>query len=276
MALARRLSDIDTDMSAERLQCVVEGDAAAFTELVRTYQRPVYNLVYSIVRNADDAQDIVQDVWVKVARCLPQLREPARFTSWLFRIARNCSNDYYSAKKSRPQSALTARDEDDEQPFDVEDAHAEIPEDHVVAQDERRKVWETLGGLSEADRTILFLRESRELPYAEIAQTLGITCNAAEVRVFRARERFRKEFMHVEDAPSDCNVSPLQLSAFVDGELGQATRTMLERHSATCHGCTQRLRAISVGRRLYAGDEARDRAADASASQAQRVRYSGR
>ncbi len=118
-------------------------------------------------------------------------------------------------------------------------------------------MWETLGGLSEGDRLILYLRESQELPYAEIAETLGISCNAAEVRVFRARERFRKEFMHVDDAPSACNISPLQLSAFVDGEMGVASRTMLERHAATCHGCTQRLHAIAAGRQLYAdGDEA--------------------
>ena len=230
MVLARRYPDPDLDAAAATVRRACTGDAAAFAELVREHERPVYNLVLSIVRNTDDARDIVQDVWVKVARHLPQLRERSRFTPWLYRIARNCSMDYHSQKQSRPQTALDCRDADDDRPFDVVDARAEIPEDHVVTQDERRKVWEALGSLSEGDRTILFLRESQELPYAEIAKVLGVTVNAAEVRVFRARERFRKQFMHVEDAAPSCNVSPLQLSALVDGELGDATRKIGRAH----------------------------------------------
>jgi RNA polymerase sigma factor (sigma-70 family) len=237
------------------LACVVRaqaGDASAFTQLVRDHQHAIYSLVLGIVRNTEDAGDIVQDVWVKVARHLPQLREPERFVPWLYRIARNCSMDFCNCRKKRPQAAYQ-RDGDEDDSFDVPDSSTYVPEQELLSLDERRKVWEALGALSESDRTVLFLRESRELPYAEIARILGITCNAAEVRVFRARERFRKQFIEVEEAAPECNISPLQLGAYVDGELGEATQKMLERHIHSCTECTSRLTAIESGRVLYRG-----------------------
>jgi RNA polymerase sigma-70 factor (ECF subfamily) len=252
MVVARRLPDATFDPS---LDCVFRargGDGRAFAQLVKQHEHTIYSLVLRVVRNPDDARDVVQDVWMRVALRLPQLREPERFTPWLRRIARNCALDFYNAKKSRPQTA-PRREEDEDAPFDMVDATPDGPEQQIVSLDERRKVWETLGGLSEADRTILYLREHQDLPYAEIAKVLAISSNAAEVRVFRARERFRKLFTRIEEAAPSCNVSPLQLSALINGDIGDASRIMLERHVDTCEACTARLRSMETGRRLCTG-----------------------
>jgi RNA polymerase sigma-70 factor, ECF subfamily len=120
------------------------GDAAAFSDLVQKHERVIYNLALSIVRNAEDAADIVQDVWVRVARHLPQLREPERFGPWLYRIARNCSMDFYNARRAQPQADRGRDDQQDDAPFDVPDSQDYAPEEQLLSLDERRKVWEAL------------------------------------------------------------------------------------------------------------------------------------
>jgi RNA polymerase sigma-70 factor (ECF subfamily) len=239
----------------QSIACIVRaqtGDAAAFSDLVQAHERVIYNLALGIVRNAEDAADVVQDVWVRVARHLPQLREPERFGPWLYRIARNCSMDFYKSRKSQPP-VDRGRSDDEDSPFDVPDGEQYAPEEQLLSLDERRKVWEALGSLSEADRTVLYLRESRELPYSEVARILGVNRNAAEVRFFRARERFRRQFLRIEADTSTCYVGPLQLAALVSDELGDASRRMLERHVHSCEHCSSRRSAMDKGRNLYRG-----------------------
>jgi RNA polymerase sigma-70 factor (ECF subfamily) len=256
----RAVEEPELDATLDWIARAQAGDEAAFAELVQRYERPIYGFVLGLVRNTDDARDLLQEVWMRVARHLPQLREPARFTPWLYRIARNCCMDFLQSRKTRMYATLSPGDgEDDEPRFDPPDLNAEAPDQHVVSLDERRKVWEALGSLSERDRTALFLREFEELPYAEIGRVLSITPNAAEVRVFRARERFRRQFSRVEAAVPSCNVGPLQLSALVDGELSRAARTMLQRHVDDCADCTSRLEQMHTGRRMYGGLSEADR-----------------
>ena len=229
------------------------GDPVAFRDLVQAHERAIFNLALGIVRNAEDAADVVQDVWVRVARSLPQLRDPERFSPWLHRIARNCSMDFYKDRKGQPQPDR-GRDRDTEDPsLEVPDSADYAPEEQLLSLDERRKVWEALGALSETDRTILYLRETRELPYAELAKILGISRNAAEVRFFRARERFRRQFLRIDASTTSCLVGPLQLAALVGGQLGDASRRMLERHVECCEYCSTRRETMDRGHRLYQG-----------------------
>lgn len=81
---------------------------------------------------------------------------------------------------------------------DFEDKDSTGPEEMTLSRDNQRKVWETLGALSERDRTALFMREYQGENYAAIAERLGISRNGAEVCVFRARERFRRLFLEVD------------------------------------------------------------------------------
>lgn len=250
MVVAYRLTDTASDPVVDLTLRARESDGLAFAELVERYERTVYNYVLRLVRNPEDAQDVSQEVWIRVAKSLPELRDPSRFTPWLYRIARNCCLNFLNARKSRATVSTTT---EEDETFDLPDVDAAGPEAQIVSLDERRKVWESLGTLSERDRTALFLREVEELSYADIANTLSISRNAAEVRVFRARERFRKLFHKVEADASTCEVSPLQLSALVDGELPDTSRANLEYHLAQCGDCASRLRSMRTGQKLYRG-----------------------
>src|SRR5258706_16103430 len=100
----------------ECVESAQTGDSAAFGELVRLHEHGVYSFVLGLVRNSDDASDLTQEVWLRVAKNLPQLRETSRFTPWLYRIARNCCMDFFEARKSRPHNANpTFREDEDEE-----------------------------------------------------------------------------------------------------------------------------------------------------------------
>lgn len=222
------------------------GDDTAFTTLFQQYGPLVESVVRSIVRNREDASDVSQEVWIRAADRLPALRDQNRFPGWLARIARNVSLNFIRAERSVSRTSSA----DDGRTF--ADHSGGSPEQLVLTLDERRKVWEALAMLSEHDRTALYLRDLRGLDYRAVAAELGVKTNAAEVRVFRARARFREQFDVVDEGAVSplCGTTPLQLTALVDGELDAATQVSLLAHVDACPGCAERLRSMRVGQRL--------------------------
>jgi RNA polymerase sigma factor (sigma-70 family) len=192
---------------------------------------------------------MAQDVWLKVHANLDRLRDPDRFVPWLYRTARNCHLDVARSRQRRPQSPVG----DGEGEVELTAADGDAPEQQVLALDDRRKVWETLGSLNERHRTALFLREFQGLSYAEIALALGISRGAAEVLLFRAREAFRRHFVQIETSKHRCSIDPLRLSGLLDGELSNAGRDGLEEHVKRCSACSDRLQTMQTGRKLYRG-----------------------
>lgn len=197
MVLAERLQIPLRDTAGN---CGVQGGAdegATFDEIVGRYDRTVHNIVRSLVHNPQDVEDVSQEVWIKVANNLANLRDQERLLPWLYRISRNCALSFLTTQKNRQQVANT--DEDD-----IVDTLAspltDGPEAQAISVVERREVWAALAELSPADRTVLLLREFRELPYADIARELNISRGNAEVRVFRARTRFRQLFVKREES----------------------------------------------------------------------------
>ena len=136
---------------------------------------------------------------------------------------------------------------------DVADPAEDGPERQIISLDERRKVWEALGALSDRDRTALVLRESQGLSNAEVAESLSLRWNAAEVLLFRARQRFRQQYIRSDERPLTCGVSPLHLSAFIDDELKGQACWDLEAHLQCCSGCRDWLATMESGRKLFRG-----------------------
>jgi RNA polymerase sigma-70 factor (ECF subfamily) len=157
------------------------GDAAAFRELVVRYQRPVYNAAFWILRNADDARDIAQTVFLRVAERSDDYDPSHKFFSWIYRIAVN-----ESLNLLRRNGREEALDEEAEVP----DGDAD-PERQFVDGERTRLVREALTRMSVADRTVITLRHFSELSYREIADVLGIDEKTVKSRLFEARQRLR-------------------------------------------------------------------------------------
>jgi len=157
------------------------GDAAAFPELVARYQRPVYNAAFGILRNADDARDIAQTVFLRVAERADDYDPSHKFFSWIYRIAVNESLNL--VRRSGREEGL---DED----VEISDATAG-PERQFEDDERARLLHKALKKMSVADRTVIALRHFSELSYQEIAEATGVDEKTVKSRLFEARQRLR-------------------------------------------------------------------------------------
>jgi RNA polymerase sigma-70 factor (ECF subfamily) len=224
---------------------VTDGDPVP--ALREQYGRQVFRWILRVVRNYEDAEDVAQEVWVKVADGLPHLRNKEKIAPWLFQIARNSALDLLEKQKSRPQAAYGALPED----YGAELASPEQsqPEQELLRLDQRRQVWEALGYLSERDRTALSLREYHALSYREIGEALAISRGAAEVLVFRARQRFRQHYQRVENAAPSCGAVRIRIGAISGQHVSDDPQ--LREHFRQCSSCSELLQRISLGRRVF-------------------------
>jgi len=246
MVLAHRPLTADIDrMLVRRAQA---GDRDAFAELMAEHGETVRRLVRRFVQDGDDARDVEQDAWIKAATNLDSLRDQSSFRPWLKAIARNVSLTFVT-NKQRERGRVSSFDDCGTEDF--EDRESATPEAHILSRDSQRKVWEALGALSERDRTALYLREYKDQPYDEIAKRFGISRNAAEVCVFRARERFRMIFADIEEQASECGLDGLRLSMLLDRETSDEARASVEAHVRECAPCETRLTTMTAGQAVY-------------------------
>lgn len=177
---SRVLVDNDPDLAlVERSR---KGDWAAFTELVVRYQRPIYNAAFWVLRNPDDASDVTQTVFLKVAERLDDYDPQHRFFSWIYRIAVN-----ESLNVLRRNGRDEALDDDAELPG----ADSANPEWQASEAQQSLRVRRTLLSMSPNDRMVLALRHFSECSYAEIAHILDLDEKTVKSRLFEARHRLR-------------------------------------------------------------------------------------
>ena len=159
------------------------GDPAAFPALVARYQRPIYNAAYRVLGNAEDAADITQEVFLRIAQRIEDYDASLRFFSWIYRIALNGAIDL--ARRNGREEPL----EDDES---VAAGTAWEPEAGVLAGERAARVQGALMKLGVEDRAVLALRHFSELSYREIADVLAIQEKTVKSRLFEARLRIRE------------------------------------------------------------------------------------
>lgn len=168
---------------------VGEGDVNAFEALVAAYEKNVYNLALRMTGNAQDAEDMAQEAFIKAYNSLPSFRGDSKFSVWLYRIVSNVCLDFLRRQNRRPTASLSVEDEDGEETqFDVPD-ESQSPELLLERSLTRDAVQRGLLSLSGEQRQILLLREIQGLSYEEIAQALDLETGTVKSRIFRARKR---------------------------------------------------------------------------------------
>ena len=153
------------------------GDERAFTLIVRAYERPVYNYVLRLVGDRALAEDLTQEVFVRVYQGLPGFSLRARFTTWLFQVTKNRVLDELRALERRPRSVATL---EDVPPLEVIDQ----PFERLETID---AVWRAIEGLTVDLKMALLLRDVVGLAYTEIADALEITLATVKWRIYKAR-----------------------------------------------------------------------------------------
>ncbi len=154
------------------------GDERAFSIIVRTYQVPVFNYVLRLVGDRALAEDLTQEVFLRVYQGLPRFSLRSKFTTWLFQVAKNRVLDELRAVERRPRATVEL---DDAPQFEVLDA----PFERVEAID---ALWRAVEHLNVDLKMALLLRDIVGLSYTEIADSLEITLATVKWRIYKARE----------------------------------------------------------------------------------------
>lgn len=179
------LSDqVDDLVLVERFK---QGDTSAFEQLVTRYQRSVLNLVYRFTGETNRAEDLAQEVFVRVYRALPNFEAKAKFFTYLYKITLNlCLKERERDQRRRTFSLDDKGNDDEGRTREVEDPHGSA-EDEVERNDTARIVREAVNSLPEEQRTAVILHRFNGLSYEELAEILDISLPAVKSRLHRAK-----------------------------------------------------------------------------------------
>jgi len=175
---------------------VKQGDEASFELLLQRYRRPLCHFLNRMVRDAAQAEDLAQEVFLRVYRARREYEPSAKFTTWLFRIATNLAlNSLRDSRHRQSEVSLDAPAESQdgsEMPFEVPDG-APVVEEQLVERDRVEVVRRAIFALPEKQRAAVLLHKYQELDYDEIARILGCSVSALKSLLFRAYESLRME-----------------------------------------------------------------------------------
>jgi RNA polymerase sigma-70 factor, ECF subfamily len=174
-----QLNELTDSELVERLQ---RGEEPAFDALMLRYKRPVVNFAYRMLGDAGDADDVAQEVFVRVYHRIGDYRPRAKFSTWLFALARNACIDRLRYRKRHPTEPLET-----------------APEPAATAQydDIGERIAAAIAELPEEQRTAIVLAEYHELSYAEIAGVMKCSEKSVESRLYRAKQTLRQRLAHL-------------------------------------------------------------------------------
>ncbi len=164
------------------------GDAEAYEPIVRAYEGRLYGLAIGLVRNTEDARDLVQDSFVRAFRSLDLYDLERPFVTWIMSVCRNLCIDFLR----RRRYPLSLDGDDDENPPQIADPGA-ATDRATLSAETRDLIWRALARLDEDHREVLILKDIQELEYGEIAQILNIPQGTVASRVYYARRSLRDE-----------------------------------------------------------------------------------
>jgi RNA polymerase sigma-70 factor, ECF subfamily len=184
---------VNLDPDAALMLRAKQGDGAAFTELVDKYKQPVMNLAFRTLRDLTEAEDLAQNAFVQAWKSASRYEPTAKFSTWLFTIARNlCLNEIRRRTRHPAESLDQTRDDADDQPlYQVEDKRVAPATEALLRGELVEKVEAALAILPENQRTALLLCREEELSYEEIAAVLGCSLSATKSLIHRARETLK-------------------------------------------------------------------------------------
>jgi RNA polymerase sigma-70 factor (ECF subfamily) len=174
------------------------GDADAFRVLVERHSRPLFRLAYRMTGNQHDAEDVVQESFLRAWRQLGRFDERASFGTWLYRIATNCSLDLLRARsRRRERQELPLEDGGPPREFA---SQMPSPERLAISSQVRVRVSAALAQLSAAEQAAFILRHFEGVSIGEIAKVLGRPNGATRHSVFRAAEKLRRALEPLMDS----------------------------------------------------------------------------
>jgi len=183
--LYRMATPLDPD--AALMLRVKRGDMKAFEELAEKYKQPIVNMMYRMLRDLDEAEDLAQNVFIRVYQSAGRYEVSAKFSTWIFTIARRlCLNEIRRRGRHPAESLESSQSENEEQaPRQFEDLKTFSPPEACLQGELAQKIEEALAQLPEKQRLAIVLCRQDELSYEEIARVLGCSVPATKSLIHR-------------------------------------------------------------------------------------------
>jgi RNA polymerase sigma-70 factor, ECF subfamily len=175
------------------IERIRRGEVDLFEHFVATYQKRVFRLVYTLVRDASEADAVTQDVFVKAFKGLRDFKGEAAFETWITRIAINSVRDGIRRRKpSIPFGDLGGGDGEDELPAAFDPGDGTSPERDLLSREIRRRIGLALEDLSPRQRAVFVMKHYEERSIAEIGETIGLDEGTVKSHLFRAARKLRE------------------------------------------------------------------------------------
>lgn len=199
---SRPLGEVD---DRELVALALEGDESAFSELLERFRRPVFSLIYRMIGDREQAEDLAQESFVKAFNNLDSYNPTYRFSSWLFKIANNHAIDHLRRARlstvsihGSPHAASTEREEETRI---VLESHGESPEQEMLALELGSEIEAAIAQLRPDYRTAVILRHIENRPYEEIAEIMEVPIGTVKTFLHRARAELREMLGHLREEP---------------------------------------------------------------------------
>lgn len=182
------------------MDAVKQGDMDAFERLVETHQAKIIGTAAKMLGDAGDAEDIAQQVFVRVWNSADRYEPTARFTTWLFKITRNLTFNELRRRKRHPVSSLES--ELGSRVLQLQDPQSKLASAVLIEQEVQTAIQAAIDGLPEVQRMAVVLRRYQDVSYEEIGKILDLSVPAVKSVLFRARTQLRERlrgFLSGED-----------------------------------------------------------------------------
>jgi RNA polymerase sigma-70 factor (ECF subfamily) len=192
----------DETSDEELLRRFVEGDPRAFEELMRRYQRPIYNFVLRSVRDTEQAAELTQETFLRVVQRSGDFLGGSKVSTWMYTIARNLCIDNSRKMVFRRHRSLDAPqggEEDGRTMLDTVASNAPQADRDAIGSDIQAKVAAAVDELPDEQREVFLLRELQDLPFKDIAAIVGVPENTVKSRMRYALERLQRALAEYED-----------------------------------------------------------------------------
>lgn len=196
--------DYSEQSDREVVELALEGRESAYRELIRRYERPVFSLIYRMVRDRELAEDLAQDTFVKVLNALHRYKPEYKLSSWIFKIANNTALDELRRKGIKTLSldgapdAMSADQQAATSPMVASDV--ENPEAYTHAQELGSEIERAIGGLRPEYRAVIVMYHIEGRPYEEIAEITDQPLGTVKTYMHRARKELREALEHLRTA----------------------------------------------------------------------------
>ena len=186
----RRFESRNEDTSL--IQQALAGDQSAFSRLRQKYHDAIFNLIYRMIREKDEVEDLTQEAFIKAFASLATFNNEYAFSTWLYKIATNNCIDYIRRKKLQTFSIdKPIESKESDFSFELPDS-TYAPDKEMILSQRKKFLDDAINSLPQKYRQVIIMRHQEELEYQEIAQILKLPLGTVKAHIFRAREMLYK------------------------------------------------------------------------------------